>query len=454
MRGGPDGGDGGRGGDVCFVGSSRADNLVEFRFTKKFYAKDGADGGTRNKAGANAAVLRIPVPLGTKIYKSDTPSPCGRHPSILEGSHCCGDLLADITEEGQEYRALRGGAGGKGNAFFATSRKQTPNFAQTGIKTKEYKVTLELSCIADVGLVGFPNVGKSTLLSIISRANPKIANYHFTTLHPNLGVVIPFAGRGGTRSDGVGSFIVADIPGLIEGASEGAGLGHEFLRHIDRTRMLVHVIDISGHEGRDPVEDFKKINQELAKYNRKLADKLQIIALNKSDIDESRVVEFKKAVKGHKIFVISAATRQGIDELLKAIAAELENLPRAEAAKFFAELEEAVDKNKFEIARDVILSEVEGSRRSRIKHQSQTERQSLDPSTSANASAQDDKARFTVTGPLIDNLIRGVVLSDTESNAYFQRRLRDSGVIAALREKGLQNGDTVRVADVEFEWVE
>jgi GTP-binding protein len=407
--GGPDGGDGGRGGDIVFVGTTRADNLVEFRFTKKFFAGDGANGGTRNKAGAGAVDLKIPVPLGTKIYR------CG--PGV--GLDCFvadaprNDLLADITSDGEQFRALKGGAGGKGNAFFATSRKQTPNFAQTGIKTKEYKVTLELSCIADVGLVGFPNVGKSTLLSVISRANPKIANYHFTTLHPNLGVVVPV-----DRS--MKPFIVADIPGLIEGASDGAGLGHEFLRHIDRTRLLVHVIDISGVEGRDPVEDYKLINKELVKYSPKLADKVQIIALNKSDIDGSKVADFKKAVKGHKIFVISSATRQGIDELLRAIAVELENLPRVEAQKFFAELEEKVDKNKFEI-------EVE---------------------------PDDDGVCFIVTGPLIDNLIRGVVLTDTESNAYFHRRLKDSGVIAAMREKGLQDGDTVRIADVEFEWVD
>jgi len=267
---------------------------------------------------------------------------------------------------------------------------------------------LELSCIADVGLVGFPNVGKSTLLSVISRANPKIANYHFTTLHPNLGVVVP--------RDGSKSFIVADIPGLIEGASDGAGLGHDFLRHIGRTRLLVHVIDISGHEGRDPVEDFRMINNELQKFDSELMKKPQIVALNKSDVDDSHIAVFKKAVKGHKIFVISAATRAGIDDLLKAISAELEKLPKPQANKNFTQLEEVIDKNKFEI-------KVSG-------------------------------ARFTVTGPLIDNLIRGVVLSDTESNNYFQKRLIDSGVISALREKGLKNGDTVCIADMEFEWVD
>jgi len=402
MRGGPDGGDGGRGGDIIFVGSTSSDNLVEFRFAKKFYAKDGVDGGTRNKAGANADDLKINVPLGTRIYKTSK-----------EGTFIVSELLADITEKDQEFVALKGGAGGKGNAFFATSRKQTPNFSQTGIKTKEYKVSLELSCIADVGLIGFPNVGKSTLLSVISRANPKIANYHFTTLHPNLGVVIP-------KDDSFKPFIVADIPGLIEGASEGAGLGHDFLRHIDRTRLLVHVIDISGYEGRDPVEDYKLINNELVKYNPALADKTQIVALNKSDIDYEQAVRFRKDVKGVKTFLISAATRQGIDELLKAISVELANLPRVQAVQFFAELEERPDKNKFDIEVERYV----------------------------------DGVCFVVSGPLIDNLIRGVVLSDTESNNYFQRRLADSGVIAALRERGMKNGDTVCIADIEFEWVD
>lgn len=395
MTGGPDGGDGGNGGDIIFIGTARADNLLEFRFTKKFLAADGTNGGTRNKAGANAKHLKIFVPLGTKIFSDK------------------GEIIADIIEDGEKFRALRGGAGGKGNAFFATSRKQTPNFAQTGIKTKEYKVTLELSCIADVGLVGFPNVGKSTLLSVISRANPKIANYHFTTLHPNLGVVVP-------TDKSYKPFIVADIPGLIEGASEGSGLGHDFLRHIGRTRLLVHVVDISGYEGRDPVEDFQKINNELGKFDPALLEKTQLIALNKSDVDSERVTAFRMAVKKYKVFVISAATRHGIDELINAIAIELENLPRIEAAKFFASLEEEINKNEFNVD---------------VDH-------------------KDNGAVFKVTGPLIDNLIRGVVLSDTESNNYFQRRLKESGVIAAMHERGLKTGDTVHIADIEFEWVD
>ena len=416
MFGGPDGGDGGKGGDIIFVGTTRADNLIEFRFSKKFTAEDGERGAAGNKAGKSGANLKIPVPLGTRVLNEKA------------------EIIADITQDGQEFRALRGGAGGKGNAAFATSSKQTPNFSKTGVKTREYKVILELRCIADVGLVGFPNVGKSTLLSIISRANPKIANYHFTTLYPNLGVVFPFTREGVPQSGakGRGSFIVADIPGLIEGASEGAGLGHDFLRHIDRTRLLVHVIDISGYEGRDPVLDFNKINAELLKYSTELVKRPQIIALNKSDIDDSRVAAFKKAIKGHKIFVISGATRQGVDELLMAVSAELEKLPRVKTEKIFAELETPVDKNQFEInVSNIPLLEKGVTRRGGVVEK-----------------------LFTVTGPLVDNLIRGVVLSDTESNNYFQRRLLESGVIAAMRERGLKDGDTVCIADIEFEWVD
>jgi len=388
IHGGPDGGDGGKGGDVIFVGSASADNLINFRFTKKFKAADGENGGKRNRFGAAGADLRIPVPLGTKIYN--------------EGH----ELVADLINESQEYHALRGGAGGRGNARFATSKKQTPNFSQDGVKTLEYKVTLELSSIADVGLVGFPNVGKSTLLSVISRANPKIANYHFTTLHPNLGVVSVF-GK---------SFIVADIPGLIEGASHGAGLGIEFLRHTSRTRLLVHIVDISGAEGRNPIEDFKLINKELAMFDAALASKPQIVALNKTDVDNSLVPVFTKAVKKYEIFEISAATGKGVDDLIKAIAVKLESLPKVEAEIPQVRLETKIDRNAFEVK----ISD----------------------------------GVFNVSGPLVDNLVRGVVLSDTESNAYFQRRLVESGIIDELKKQGMAEGDTIHIADFEFEYVE
>lgn len=400
MHGGPDGGDGGKGGDVIFVGSTRVDNLIEFRFTKKFKAADGENGGQRNRFGAGGNDLEIPVPLGTKIYKIASGS------SVVQRTNEKSELVADITAEGQKYRALRGGAGGRGNARFATSKKQTPNFSQDGVKTQEYKVLLELSSIADVGLVGFPNVGKSTLLSVISRANPKIANYHFTTLHPNLGVVSVFDK----------SFIVADIPGLIEGASSGAGLGHEFLRHISRTRILVHVVDISGTEGRDPVADFHTINCELAAFNAELSKKPQIVVLNKSDIDNSRVSSFKKVVKGYKILEISGATQVGVQELLKTIAVELEKLPKVLPSEPMTELEVRTDKNAFVVS--------------------------------------NSGSNYYVKGPFIDNLIRGVVLSDTESNSYFQRRLVESGIIEALKNQGMKDGDTVHIADIEFEYID
>ena len=397
MHGGPDGGEGGSGGDIIFIGSTRVDNLIDFRFVKKFTAPDGERGSKKHKSGAGGTDLKIPVPLGTKIYK-------------ITGGQSNNELIADITEVDQEFRALRGGAGGHGNAFFATSKKQTPNFSQDGVKTQEYKVLLELSCIADVGIIGFPNVGKSTLLSVISRANPKIANYHFTTLHPNLGVVSAF-GK---------SFIAADIPGLIEGAASGAGLGHEFLRHINRTRLLVHVIDISGSEGRQPIEDFYAINRELLNYSVDLASKPQIIVLNKADIDTSYIEPFEREIKGYQIFQISAATRQGLDELIKAMATELIKIPKAEAEIPQTQLEDKIDRNAFSI----------------------------------NQKTNGTAMEFFVTGPLIDNLIRGVVLSDSESNAYFQRRLVESGIIQSLKDKGMNDGDTVHIADIAFEYFE
>ncbi|MCL2755896.1 MAG: GTPase ObgE [Firmicutes bacterium] len=396
MHGGPDGGNGGKGGDVVFVGTTREDNLVNFRYTKKFFAGDGVNGGKRNMYGAGGVPMLIPVPLGTRVYK------------LLEDGKEGKELLADIVKEGQEFRALRGGAGGLGNAAFATAKKKTPNFSQTGIVTKPYQVRLELNTIADVGLVGFPNVGKSSILSVISRANPKIGNYHFTTLHPNVGITNILDKN----------MIVADIPGLIENASDGVGLGHDFLRHVMRTRLLVHVVDIAQVDGRCAVEDFEVINRELGNFSDELGKKPQIVALNKCDVaDAKNISAFKKKYgKKYKIFEISAATNDGVKELFKETAIMLQDIPRPDVAVPFATLEERVDKNEFHV---------------RVEN-----------------------GEFIVEGPMIDNLIRGVVLSDTESNYYFQRRIVDSGIVDELKKQGMKQGDTVHIKDIEFEWVE
>jgi len=350
------------------------------------------NGRPGKKDGAYGKDLEIAVPLGTKIYKHTK----------------CGDteLLADIVQEGQVFVALKGGQGGRGNTHFATSRRQTPNFSHDGVKTKVHHVVLELESIADVGIIGFPNVGKSTLLSVVTRANPKIANYQFTTLHPNIGI----------HSWGGKNIILADIPGLIEGASEGRGLGIQFLKHISRTRMLIHVIDISEQDGRNAVEDYKVINRELEMFSRDLAMKPQIIVLNKIDAaEEERISQFlKEHKKSGEIFQISCATRQGVEELMNHVAVQVQKLPRSKESFITATLEEAVDKNAFEVACKGGI--------------------------------------FHVLGPMIDNLIRGVVLSDTESAAYFHRRLNKSGVIDALKNAGMQQGDTIQIADTQFTW--
>ncbi|KAJ48699.1 GTPase CgtA [Clostridium tetanomorphum DSM 665] len=303
--GGPDGGDGGKGGDVVLIADQNMTTLMDFTYKKKYAAERGENGSGSKCYGKDGESLYIKVPMGTIIRDKES-----------------NKIMADLSHPGDKFIVAKGGKGGKGNVRFATATRQAPNFAEPGMPGEERYIVLELKLLADVGLIGFPNVGKSTILSIVSNAKPKIANYHFTTLSPNLGVV---------ATKGIQPFVIADIPGIIEGASEGVGLGLDFLRHIERTRLLIHVVDISGIEGRDPFEDFMRINEELKKYSVKLWDRPQIVVANKSDIleDEAVFLEFKEKVEklGYKdIFKISAATRQGIDELMKEAARVLSTI--------------------------------------------------------------------------------------------------------------------------------
>ena len=389
--GGPDGGDGGKGGDVIFTVDERLNSLTDFRYEQHFRAANGENGSSRFCHGKNAPDLVVKVPRGTIIRDAET-----------------GKIIADMYEENATVTVLKGGYGGKGNARFKSSRRKAPRFSQTGEVTDEHAVTLELKTIADVGLVGYPNVGKSTLLSVISSAKPKIANYHFTTLSPNLGVV--------KRYDG--AFVVADIPGLIEGAGDGVGLGTEFLRHVDRTRLIVHVVDISGSEGRDPVADYRTINAELKKYDNRLASLPQIVALNKADLlmDDEAVKNFRRHVR-KPIYLISGATRQGIDALLDAVYDKLQTLPPAEKLDYEPFEYERRDTTGFTVTRD-------------------------------------DDGGFDVGGGLVEELARNVVLDSYDSFRYFQKKLKETGIIKALRKAGAKDGDTVRVLDIEFEYVE
>ncbi len=389
--GGPDGGDGGRGGDVIFTATADMTTLLDFKYKTKFAAGDGGKGTQRNCNGAKGADVLIRVPCGT-VIKNET-----------------GEVVCDLVKAGDRRVLLSGGKGGRGNAAFATSTRQAPNFSQSGETAAPHTVYLELKTIADVGLIGFPNAGKSTLLSVISAAKPKIADYPFTTLSPNLGVVA-YHDR---------SFIVADIPGLIEGASDGLGLGHEFLRHIERVRLILHVVDAAGVDGRDPLGDYKVINTELKKYSKKLVCLPQIIAINKCDlIDDAAADKIKAALpKSAKAMKISAATRAGVKELIDAVYKKLSGLPPPEAVsdESFAVLEKPKE-DSFEIS--------------------------------------GGQGLFTVSGGFIDKLARGVVLSDPVSLAYFQATLKKRGVIDALIKKGLKTGDTVRIMDIEFEYAE
>ena len=388
---GPDGGDGGRGGNIYFVGDKDKNDLIDFRFRSKYYAGNGERGGSNLCSGKSGESIEIAVPLGTLVKDFES-----------------GKVLCDVYADGERICLLEGGRGGKGNVRFTTATRHAPDFAQKGQKTKPHAVVLELKVIADVGLVGFPNVGKSTLLSKISAARPKIANYHFTTLSPNLGVV-----RYYDRS-----FVAADIPGLIEGAAAGAGLGHDFLRHIERTRMIGHVLDISGMEGRDPLQDFEKINAELGQYSEKLAALPMLVACNKTDCfgAEENLKRFKKKYgKKYNIFPIAAVNGDGTEELVRAAAELLKTLPPAEripADEFEYEKEDAT---QYEIVRD----------------------------------GED----YVLIGGLVDMLCRNVVLDKPESMAYFQRTLKRNGVFKELEKQGCKEGDTVVVGDVEFEYV-
>lgn len=394
--GGPDGGDGGKGGDVYFFVDPDANTLVDFRFKKKFKAEDGKNGEGAHRYGRSGEDLHIGVPIGTIVKDAET-----------------NQVLADLSEKGQEELILPGGRGGKGNSHFATSTRQAPRFSQGGEKGLEKELILELKLLADVGLLGFPNVGKSTFLSRTTSATPKIANYHFTTLEPNLGVV---------KSSYGDSFVIADIPGIIEGASTGTGLGLQFLRHIERTRLLLHVIDVSGAEGRNPVQDFNTINEELKQYSEKLATRKQIIVANKIDSmqDENLYKELEKMAKEKEleIYKISAVTGEGVQELLKHVSEVLKTLPKEDIV-------EVVGGKKVYTLEDEV------------------------PFTITK-----EEGIFIVDGPGVQRIMRRVNLEDNESMYYFQKCLDELGVNKALKEEGVKEGDTVKVVDWELEWMD
>jgi len=388
MCGGPDGGDGGRGGSVIFVADSSLTSLIDFKFKKHFRAENGAPGEAGNCFGKNGKDIIVKVPTGTIIKDKES-----------------GGIIADMYADGERAVILKGGKGGRGNARFATPTRRTPSFAELGEVTIERVLTLELKTIADIGLIGFPNVGKSTLLSVLTNAKPKIANYHFTTLSPNLGVIKAFDK----------SYVIADIPGLIEGAANGLGLGHTFLRHIERVRLLVHVVDISGIEGRDPLDDYHAIREELRQYNERLASLPEICVLNKTDLldDKSKISEFSERI-GKDAISVSAAAYENIDALVRKIFSTIATLPEAEPIEFEPFVYEKSDPNQFDVQR---LSD----------------------------------GAYEVTGGLVEMLIRKVVLSDHESNRYFQNVLKEKGVIDRLKECGAKDGDIIIVGDVEFE---
>lgn len=394
-NGGPDGGDGGKGGSVIFKVDPGMKTLMDFRYKKKYFAQDGEDGKKKKMFGKDATDTVLRIPPGTVIKDEES-----------------GLIIADLKEPGDSKVIVKGGKGGKGNVHYKSSVRQAPNFAESGDYGEERTIILELKLLADVGLVGFPNVGKSTLLSVVTKAKPKIANYHFTTITPNIGIVDAVPGK---------SFAMADIPGLIEGANEGIGLGHDFLRHVERTKLLIHVVDVSGMEGRDPIDDFEKINNEIKKYNDILGNRPQIIAANKIDIldDDEKLQEFTKEMesRGYVVFPISAAMAQGVNELMLYTT---EMLDKVEVP----DIVEISDEQLFTFNKEdekPYTIEVEGN-------------------------------LYMVTGKRIEKLMYSTDFSDIDSLRRFQNILKKMGVFEELINLGIENGDTVRIFEYEFEY--
>ncbi|HBC4362955.1 TPA: GTPase ObgE [Staphylococcus aureus] len=400
--GGPAGGDGGKGASVVFEVDEGLRTLLDFRYQRHFKASKGENGQSSNMHGKNAEDLVLKVPPGTIIKNVET-----------------GEVLADLVEDGQRAVVAKGGRGGRGNSRFATPRNPAPDFSEKGEPGEELDVSLELKLLADVGLVGFPSVGKSTLLSIVSKAKPKIGAYHFTTIKPNLGVVSTPDQR---------SFVMADLPGLIEGASDGVGLGHQFLRHVERTKVIVHMIDMSGSEGREPIEDYKVINQELAAYEQRLEDRPQIVVANKMDLPESQdnLILFKEEIgEDVPVIPVSTITRDNIDQLLYAIADKLEEYKDVD---FTVEEEESV-----------------GINRVLYKHT---------PSQDKFTISRDDDGAYVVSGNAIERMFKMTDFNSDPAVRRFARQMRSMSIDDALRERGCKNGDIVRILGGEFEFVE
>lgn len=395
-NGGPDGGDGGNGGSIIFETDNNLNTLLDFKYKKKYVADDGENGSSCNCSGKGAKNLHIKVPFGTVIKDFET-----------------GKIIHDMSD-GKPFTILKGGNGGWGNSHFATPTRQCPRFAKNGIQGDERMLLLELKLLADVGLIGFPNVGKSTFLAAVSAARPKIANYHFTTLTPQLGVVSAYEGK---------SFVMADIPGLIEGAGEGAGLGHEFLRHVERCRMLIHIVDVSGFEGRDPIDDYEKINKELAVFSSLLAKAPQIVCANKADIvtDEQQIERFKEYIEkqGKKFFVISAATHSGLTEVVREVYANLSDLPPVKVYEPEINLEQEFESVKTN--RDVTIF-------------------------------IENKVYYVQAKWILDTL-GNVDPSDYESIQYMNKVLKGAGVYDKLEQAGVKEGDTVDIYGLQFEYV-